>query len=265
MGVIFISHKLGEVLEITSRITIMRHGKVVAERENDGGLSKPELARLMCGRDLVPPAKPAVVPGAPLLVLDGISRRAARVPLSRCLADAEGRRDRRHRRRVRQRPARARRPRRRRARAGTRAQSRYAGEIVAEPSPRRMQALSVGRVPEDRLTTGMIGAMPLAEIMALPWIERPALQPARHARPHRHPPLRRRADRPLRHPHLRARRRAPARSPAAICRRRCSPARSRATRKSCSRRSRRAASTSARRSSSTASSWRCAPAAARCS
>ena len=26
MGVIFISHKLGEVLEITSRITIMRHG-----------------------------------------------------------------------------------------------------------------------------------------------------------------------------------------------------------------------------------------------
>ena len=27
MGVIFISHKLGEVLEITSRITIMRHGR----------------------------------------------------------------------------------------------------------------------------------------------------------------------------------------------------------------------------------------------
>ena len=52
MGVIFISHKLGEVLEITNRITIMRHGRVVAERENDGSLSKPELARLMCGRDL---------------------------------------------------------------------------------------------------------------------------------------------------------------------------------------------------------------------
>jgi simple sugar transport system ATP-binding protein len=33
-----------------------------------------------------------------------------------------------------------------------------------------MQELRVGRVPEDRMTTGMIGAMPLAESMALPWI-----------------------------------------------------------------------------------------------
>ena len=32
MGVIFISHKLREVLEITTRITIMRHGRVMAER-----------------------------------------------------------------------------------------------------------------------------------------------------------------------------------------------------------------------------------------
>ena len=63
MGVIFISHKLGEVLEITNRITIMRHGRVVAERANDGTLSKPELARLMCGRDLKPPEKPAVDAG----------------------------------------------------------------------------------------------------------------------------------------------------------------------------------------------------------
>ena len=54
---------------------------MVAERENDGGLSKPELARLMCGRDLVPPAKPAVAPGAPLLVLDGISTARRGMPL----------------------------------------------------------------------------------------------------------------------------------------------------------------------------------------
>jgi ABC-type uncharacterized transport system ATPase subunit len=76
MGVIFISHKLGEVLEITNRITIMRHGRLVAERLNDGTLSKPELARLMCGRDLKPPEKPAVSVGAPLLVLDRISTKA---------------------------------------------------------------------------------------------------------------------------------------------------------------------------------------------
>src|SRR4029078_1220652 len=40
MGVIFISHKLGEVIAITNRITVMRHGKVVADEVNRPGLSK---------------------------------------------------------------------------------------------------------------------------------------------------------------------------------------------------------------------------------
>ena len=47
------------------------------------------------------------------------------------------------------------------------------GEIVTDLSPKRMQALKIGRVPEDRLTTGMIGALPLAESMALPWVDTP--------------------------------------------------------------------------------------------
>ena len=41
MGVIFISHKLGEVLALTTRITVMRHGAVVAERGNDGTCPRP--------------------------------------------------------------------------------------------------------------------------------------------------------------------------------------------------------------------------------
>jgi len=36
-----------------------------------------------------------------------------------------------------------------------------------------MQAESIGRVPEDRLAIGMIGAMALSESMALPWIAAP--------------------------------------------------------------------------------------------
>ena len=36
MGVIFISHKLGEVIEITSRIMVMRHGRVSPEAEPGG-------------------------------------------------------------------------------------------------------------------------------------------------------------------------------------------------------------------------------------
>ena len=116
MGVIFISHKLGEVLALTNRITVMRHGAVVAERSNDGSLSKGELARLMCGRELTPPEKPPSLPGAPLLVLDRVSTEGGRgVALRDVSLTRARRRDRRHRRGFRQRPARARRARRRRA------------------------------------------------------------------------------------------------------------------------------------------------------
>jgi simple sugar transport system ATP-binding protein len=171
MGVIFISHKLGEVLEITNRITIMRHGRVVAERANDGTLLKPELARLMCGRDLRPPEKPTVTAGAPLLSLDHVSTRGG-VPLRDVsltlrageivgIAGVSGNGQRELADLV----------------AGVlhpmRGRMEVAGEVVAHPSPKKMQALKVGRVPEDRLTTGMIGAMPLSESMALPWIDQP--------------------------------------------------------------------------------------------
>ncbi|MYZ47080.1 ABC transporter ATP-binding protein [Rhizobiales bacterium L72] len=171
MGVIFISHKLGEVLALTSRIAVMRHGRMAAERANDGSLSKPELARLMCGRDLAPPEKPAMAPGAPLLVLDRVSARG-RVPLrdvSLALREGEivgiagvsgnGQRELADLVAGILPPA-----------SGTIA---VAGRAVPDPSPRRMQALGIGRVPEDRLTTGMIGAMPLSESMALPWIDEP--------------------------------------------------------------------------------------------
>jgi simple sugar transport system ATP-binding protein len=171
MGVIFISHKLGEVLEVTNRITILRHGRVVAERTNDGALSKSELARLMCGRDLKPPEKPAVTVGAPLLSLDQVSTRGG-VPLQAVsltlrageivgIAGVSGNGQRELADLI----------------AGVLQPERglveVAGEIVAHPTPKRMQALRVGRVPEDRLTTGMIGAMPLSESMALPWVDSP--------------------------------------------------------------------------------------------
>ena len=68
------------VLEVTNRITVMRHGEVVAGRDNDGTLVKGDLARMMCGRDLLPPVRPAVMPGAPLLILDHVSTGGA-VPL----------------------------------------------------------------------------------------------------------------------------------------------------------------------------------------
>src|SRR5436190_19834428 len=77
MGVIFISHKLGEVIELTTKVVVMRHGEVVAERANPRDLSKAELARLMCGRELRPPERPPVTAGAPLLSLDHVATRGA--------------------------------------------------------------------------------------------------------------------------------------------------------------------------------------------
>ena len=172
MGVIFISHKLGEVLAVTNRITIMRHGAVVAERANDGGLGKAELARLMCGRDLQPPPRPPVARGAPLLVLRDVSTRPPGVALSDVsltlhggeilgIAGVSGNGQ----RELAEIVAGVRQPRSGRVEVD--------GVEVPRPTPRRMQALRIGRVPEDRLTTGMIAAMPLSDSMALPWITTP--------------------------------------------------------------------------------------------
>ena len=50
--IIFISHKLDEVLELSDTITVMRRGRRVATWDNRG-LSKADLARAMVGRDVV--------------------------------------------------------------------------------------------------------------------------------------------------------------------------------------------------------------------
>ncbi len=50
-AMIFISHKLHEVLSISDRVTVLRDGKVVGER-SISGTTKNDLANLMVGRDL---------------------------------------------------------------------------------------------------------------------------------------------------------------------------------------------------------------------
>jgi general nucleoside transport system ATP-binding protein len=59
-GIIFITHKLGEVLEVADRIAVLRRGKIVGEADPKTA-SKEELAEMMVGRavDLVVEKSPA--------------------------------------------------------------------------------------------------------------------------------------------------------------------------------------------------------------
>ncbi len=52
-SVVFISHKLGEVLAIADRITVMRRGKVTAASLPAAGVTKAQLATLMVGREVL--------------------------------------------------------------------------------------------------------------------------------------------------------------------------------------------------------------------
>jgi simple sugar transport system ATP-binding protein len=71
--IVFISHKLDEVLDIADRITVLRRGKVVGETAPDD-TSKEKLAEMMVGRPvLFRLEKPDVKEGEPILRLEGLS------------------------------------------------------------------------------------------------------------------------------------------------------------------------------------------------
>jgi simple sugar transport system ATP-binding protein len=73
-AVVFISHKLDEVLEVADRITVMRAGRVVATT-SPGATDGPALARLMTGTDLpaVVPRTTPIVEEEVRLALDGVT------------------------------------------------------------------------------------------------------------------------------------------------------------------------------------------------
>ncbi|HDI58920.1 MAG TPA: ABC transporter ATP-binding protein [Desulfobacteraceae bacterium] len=52
-AIVFISHKLGEVLEIADEIAILRHGQIIDERPAKAFGAREELARRMIGRDVL--------------------------------------------------------------------------------------------------------------------------------------------------------------------------------------------------------------------
>jgi simple sugar transport system ATP-binding protein len=71
-SIIFISHKLGEVLAIADRITVLRRGKTIETVAREGA-TEEGLARLMVGREvLLRVEKTAAEPGEPLLTVEDL-------------------------------------------------------------------------------------------------------------------------------------------------------------------------------------------------
>ncbi len=72
MGIIFISHKLNEVLALADRLVVLRGGRKVADRPV-AGADRALIAELMVGHAIASERPAASEPGAPVAALCGVS------------------------------------------------------------------------------------------------------------------------------------------------------------------------------------------------
>jgi simple sugar transport system ATP-binding protein len=72
LSIIFISHKLNEVMAASDRVAVLRGGRKVAERATSE-TSPDELAELMVGRRVTRPKREAHATGAPMLKAEGVT------------------------------------------------------------------------------------------------------------------------------------------------------------------------------------------------
>ncbi len=73
-SIVYISHKLDEVLTIADRVTVMRRGVVTAAGVPAAGKTKRDLAQLMVGREVLESLEKAAVPqGEIVLEMQGVS------------------------------------------------------------------------------------------------------------------------------------------------------------------------------------------------
>ncbi|MCV2872192.1 ABC transporter ATP-binding protein [Defluviimonas sp. WL0050] len=71
LSIIFISHKLNEVMAISSRVLVLRHGKLVGEVATSD-TDRHKLAEMMVGAEITAPKLAERAPGAALMTLSGI-------------------------------------------------------------------------------------------------------------------------------------------------------------------------------------------------
>ncbi len=176
LSVIFISHKLREVLAFSQRIAVLRHGVRVGEIATSDA-DERVIARMMVGEDTAETARTPMTPGAPVLHLENlhVTGQTSRDTLHDItltvnaheilgIAGVSGN-----------------------------GQSALAGVIsgliradggavqvngttIAKPDPLTMVEAGVGRIPEDRHHDGIVGAMSVAENMVIERLDDPDIQ-----------------------------------------------------------------------------------------
>ncbi|MBA5777177.1 ABC transporter ATP-binding protein [Stappia sp. F7233] len=173
LSVVFISHKMAEVLSASDRIAVLRGGQLVADLPTRV-CDRHMLADIMVGRHIEPDERLPSKEGAPLLILKDISTDDGRNALHDLSLSVRG------------------------------------GEILGiagisgngqatlarlisglEPpksgtieidgkrlpaDPRKVMAAGIARIPEDRHRDGIVGAMTVAENLAIEAIRSPAFQ-----------------------------------------------------------------------------------------
>src|SRR3546814_8385082 len=72
LSIIFISHKLHEILAVSDRVAVLRRGVVVATVAT-AGADRHSLAELMVGRKVVRPRVEHLEPSRPVVELDAVS------------------------------------------------------------------------------------------------------------------------------------------------------------------------------------------------
>lgn len=161
LSIIFISHKLGEVLRVSNRIAVLRGGKLVAESDARQ-TTQAQLAQWMVGHAIsAPQRRPAQIVGDPVCALHDVSTAPGRDRLDHvsltlrrgeivAIAGVSGNGQ----------VALA------ELLCGTRHAT--AGHVVfmgqALPAhPAQLVALGVARIPEDRHAVGVVGDLPVWE------------------------------------------------------------------------------------------------------
>ena len=72
LAVIFISHKLHEILEISTRVAVLRRGAIVGQLDT-ADANREQLAQMMVGRTVSRPKLSPIEPGTPVLQIENLT------------------------------------------------------------------------------------------------------------------------------------------------------------------------------------------------